>query len=171
MAFSATVRSKSFAGVLLVLAGIAAWLLLLPKGNSRARAEREHGIELPPSATHIQSRGDAWRGFFDRGALTMFEMSSNDVSRLVAQLKVKSRRPPVRRSGDPTENGYNVWPGGSPTFVPGNSVYEGLKRTWHGEAVPIEMLSCSSSTGDWLHVELWRLESGMVLVKMYTDWN
>ncbi len=101
----------------------------------------------------------------------MFRMSTNDLPSFIAQLHASSRRAPVCASGDPTVNGYNVWPEGSPTFVPGNEQYGGFKRTWQGDAAPVEMLSCASLTGDWLHVELWRLESEEILVKMYTDWN
>src|SRR3954464_499388 len=127
MAFSGAAKSKSVIGVLLVVGGIAGCYLFSTTGDLRARAEREHGVKLPPSAAHIQCRGDGWHGVLDRGAVTMFEISSNDLPPFVAQLRVRSRRPPVRGNGDPTVNGYNVWPQRSPTFVPGNSVYAGLK--------------------------------------------
>jgi hypothetical protein len=140
-------------------------------GDPRKRAEREQGIALPLSARSIQCRGDASRGFLDRGAAVMFEMSTNDFPSFVARLSVRSRAAPAIGAGDPTVNGYNVWPPGSPTFVPGNAQYAGFRRTWQGSATPVEMLTCSSSTGDWLHVEFWRLEGDGLLVKMYTDWN
>ena len=155
----------------IVVVGVLAWIVVSPGGDARARAEREHGIALPISATNIQCRGDASRGFLDRGAATLFEMSTNDLARFISQLRINSRSAPAQASGDPTVNGYNVWPSGSPTFVPGNSQYGGFHRTWQAQPVPIEMLSCSSPKGDWLHVELWRLEESRVLVKMYTDWN
>ena len=139
--------------------------------DSRARSELEHGIILPFSARNIQCRGDAWRGFLDRGAATMFEMRTNDLPGFLSQLRVRSRAAPVQSTGDPAVNGYNVWPRGSATFVPGDAQYGGFRRTWRGEPVPVEMLSCSSPKGDWLHVELWRLDTGATLVKMYTDWN
>jgi hypothetical protein len=147
------------------------WWIRSGAGDPRTRAEREHGIKLPVSAHKIQCRGDASLGFLDRGAATMFEMSTNDLIPFVGGLQVKSRTAPARAAGDPTENGYNVWPTNSPTFIPGNGQHGGFKRTWPGEAVPVEMLGCSSPKGDWLHVELWRLEGGTLLVKMYTDWN
>jgi hypothetical protein len=150
---------------------ILGWWIASRGGDPRTRVEREHGIPLPASARSIQSRGDASRGILDRGVVTVFEMSTNDLVTFMSQLRVKSRTAPVRPTGDPTVNGYNVWPTDSPTFVPGNDRYGGFQRTWPGEAAPIEMLSCSSPTGDWLHVELWRLEGGALLVKMYTDWN
>ena len=101
----------------------------------------------------------------------MFEMSTNDCCSFVSQLQIRSRTAPVRTKGDPTINGWNVWPIGSATFVPGNSQYAGFRRTWQGAAAPLEMLSCSSPKGDWLHVEFWSLNGDAILVKMYTDWN
>jgi hypothetical protein len=53
---------------------------------------------------------------------------------------------------------------------PGNSDLDGLKRTWSGEAHPLEMLSCASAKGDWLHVEIWAVDDH-ALLKIYTDWN
>ena|ERR1041385_3040716 len=150
---------------------LVAWRVMSPGGDPRKRAEHEHGIALPASARNIQCRGDASRGFLDRGAATMFEMSTNDLTAFIAQLRIKSRTTPVKAAGDPKVNGYNVWPTGAQTFVPGNCKYGGFRCTWQGEATPVEMLSCSSPTGDWLHVELWRLEGEAMLVKMYTDWN
>jgi hypothetical protein len=158
------------AAAVFVLASLALWITS-GEADPRTRAGREHGIRLPMSARSIQCRGDASRGFLDRGAATMFEMSTNDLAAFVGQLQVKSRTTPARAAGDPTENGYNVWPRNSPTFVPGNDRYAGFQRTWQGEAIPVEVLSCSSPTGDWLHVELWSLEGSALLVKMYTDWN
>ncbi len=164
-------RKVVLTAVAVLVVAVLAWWITSGGGDPRTRAEREHGITLPASAHSIQCRGDASRGFLDRGAATLFEMSTNDLTAFVGQLRVKSRAAPVRASGDPTENGYNVWPTTSPTFVPGNDKYGGFQRTWHGEAIPVEMLSCSSPTGDWLHVELWRLEDSTLLIKMYTDWN
>jgi hypothetical protein len=152
-----------------VTIGFVAWVALSPRSDARARAESKHGIELPISATNVQCR--ASRGFLDQGVATLFEMTATDLASFVSRLRINSRSTPAKSSGDPTVNGYNVWPSGSSTFVPSNERYGGWRRTWHGEAVPIEMLSCSSPKGDWLHVELWRLQDGRMLVKMYTDWT
>ena len=164
-------RKKSIIAIGVSLVVLFTWMFDFPGGNSRARAEREHGISIPSSANHIQCRGDAWLPFLDRGATTMFEMSAKDLSAFVAQLPVDSRSAPSLRTGDPAVNGWNVWPIGSATFVPANRPYGGFRHTWRGNAVPIEMLSCSSPKGDWLHVELWNVQDGSVLVKMHTDWN
>lgn len=36
---------------------------------------------------------------------------------------------------------------------------------------PRKTLSCSSPTGDWLHVEYWDFDESRMLVKMPTDWH
>src|SRR4051812_23850862 len=84
----------------IVVSVISICLFVFP-GDSRNRAEREHGIVLPTSANHIQCRGDAWRGFLDRGATTMFEMTADDLSTFTARLQIRSRTAPVLKTGDP----------------------------------------------------------------------
>jgi hypothetical protein len=143
-------------------------------GDSRERAEYEHGIKLPASAVAIQCRGDGWlrkSPFHGGGATAMFEMDPADTAAFLAPLHVRSRTAPALATGDPTVNGWNVWPQGAPTFIPGNRQFGGFHRSWSGEAVPVEMVSCDSPEGGWwLHLEFWKLESGMTLVKMGTQW-
>ena len=140
--------------------------------NARYRAEHEHGIKLPVSAKKIQCRGNAWFGLFDRGATTIFEMNSEELDSFLKQITINSRNGPAKSGpGDPLVNGWNVWPEGSPTFVPGNEVYGSFEKTWLGEVVPLEMLSCDSPTGDWLHIEIWSISNDLILVKMFTEWN
>ena len=103
--------------VIAVAAFVAVLVWLVIRNDPRTRAEREHGITLPLSAHNIQCKGDAWRGFLDRGAATMFEMSTNEWTALevdsgelrvlewtafVSQLHVKSRRAPRYSAGDST---------------------------------------------------------------------
>lgn len=154
-----------------LLASILAFIWL-SGSDPRLRAEQDHGVRLPPSAHHVQRRADGWlhSHLGDHGIATMFEMKTNDLPAFVGQLRIHSRRAPDRIRGDPTQNGYNVWPQTS-TFIPGNDQYSGFRRTWSGEALPIEVFGCSSPKGDWLHVEIWKLEGTSMLVKMYTDWN
>lgn len=143
-------------------------------GDSRERAEYEHGIKLPPSASAIQCRGDGWlrtSPFHGGGVTTMFEMDSAETEAFLAPLHVRSTTAPALATGDPTVNGWNVWPQDAPTFIPGNPQYSGFHRTWTGEAVPVEMVSCDSPEGMWLHLEFWKLENGMTLVKMGTQWQ
>ena len=166
-----SLRKCVIIGMVVFVSAVATWFFAFVVGNSRVRAEREHGVSLPSSARHIQCKGDEWCSFFDRGLATTFEMSTNDLGSFVAQLRIRSRSAPARTSGDPTVNDWNVWPQRSATFFPGNGPYGGFRHTWDGDAVPVEMLSCSSPTGDWLHVELWKLKNRTMLVKMYTDWN
>jgi hypothetical protein len=151
--------------------GIFLWKFMVPISDPRERAEHEHGLILPRSAHAIQCKGDAWHGFLDRGAATLFEMDQADLNAFVSQLRVQARTAPTSTKGDPTINGWNIWPQSARTFVPGNQIYAGFQTTWTGTATPVEMLSCSSLTGDWLHVELWKLHDDAMIVKMFTDWN
>jgi hypothetical protein len=143
-------------------------------GDSRERAENEHGIALPPSASKIQCRGDGWlrvtpiSGGF---VTTMFEMDPADVSAFLAPLHIRSRSGPAIATGDPSVNGWNVWPQKSPTFIPGNEQGGGWRHTWTGAATPVEMVSCDSPEGRFLHLEFWKLDSGRNLIKMCTVWD
>jgi hypothetical protein len=131
--------------------------------------EKAHGLVLPNSARNFQQL--EIHGFTDRGILSMFEIAKEDISHFESQLNVDSSNGPTSVSiANPCANGWNVWPTNSATFVPGNSVLDGLKQTWTGGAKPIKMLSCRSSKGDWLHVEFWNV-GDHALVKVYTDWN
>ena len=100
----------------------------------------------------------------------MFEMDPADTAAFLAPLHVRSRNGPAIATGDPSVNGWNVWPRDSKTFVPGNEQCGGWRHTWSGAATPIEMVSCDSSApeGVFLHLEFWKLESGLMLVKMCT---
>lgn len=135
----------------------------------RSNVEQAHGLKLPGSARNLQQKRSG--GFMDRAILSMFEIDQTDVQKVIDQLKITSRGPPATVSkGDPCINGWNVWPKTARTFVPGNAEFEGLTRTWRGEAKPVEMLSCKPSKGDWLHVEIWSVNNH-ALIKLYTDWN
>src|SRR4051794_20168333 len=70
--------------------------------DPRSRIEHEHGVHLPDSASDFECKGDAQRGFLDRGASSAFLISSNDLAGFVSQLKVRL---------------------GLFTFIPGNSQY------------------------------------------------
>lgn len=101
----------------------------------------------------------------------MMEIDRKDLEAFVAQLAVKERRKPSKTTGDPTINGWNVWPQDSKTFVPGNKVYGGFNKTWDSAPAPEEMLSCQSATGMSLHVEVWGMQDEKVLLKLYTWWE
>lgn len=132
--------------------------------------EFDHQLVFPTSAKNFQNAGDSQRGFLDRGIVTVFEMDQGDLKEFLKQLEIDDRRKPLKKAGDPTTNGWNVWPQDANSWVPANKVYDGLKKAWIGDAVPVEMLSCQSPVGDWLHVEIWKLEETLLL-KIYTDWN
>ncbi len=155
-----------------VLAVILTSYISKSTGDSRERAEYEHGVRLPPSAAEIQCRGDGWlrvtpiRGGFVN---SMFEMEPAELPAFLAPLHIRSRAAPALASGDPKVNGWNVWPQGSPTFIVGNPQGGGdWRQTWSGTATPMEMVSCDSPEGRFLHLEFWKLDSGKMLVKMGT---
>jgi hypothetical protein len=133
--------------------------------------ETDHRIVIPASAKNIQNRGNSKVNLLDRGFATMLEIDRKDLDGFVAQLKVTERRKPALDTGDPTVNGWNVWPKGAMTFVPGNEVFGGFKKTWDAVPKPEEMLSCQSPTGQSLHVEVWGLQEGRVLLKLFTWWE
>jgi hypothetical protein len=121
-------------------------------GSSARRITREHGLRLPASAHAFLCRGDAWKHtFIDSAAASAFEMDSVDVPLFVSQLKV---RPLLESCG----------PG-----LPSNSQYQ-ISRPWlTGPAT--KAYCCESPTGDWLTVQIWRIDGARVGVVLYTDWN
>ena len=156
---------KSF--LLLIVVLIAATLTACDQVGD----ETDHKIAFPASAKNIQNRGNSGTNLLDRGLATMLEIDRNDLDAFVAKLKITERRKPAQATGDPTINGWNVWPQGAKTYVPGNKVFGGFNKTWDTAPVPEEMLSCESPTGHWLHVEVWGLQDGKVLLKLYTWWE
>jgi hypothetical protein len=131
--------------------------------------ESAHGLKLPASSRNFQHKRSG--GMLDHGVLSLFEIDQGDVKGFESQLNVRSRdKPTLAGPGNPCINGWNVWPQTASTFVPGNREFDVLKPTWVGPAKPVEMLSCSSTKGDWLHVEIWSADRS-VIVKLYTDSN
>ena len=136
---------------------------------SPAEVEKVHGLKLVPSARNCQQVHVS--GQMNRGALTLFEMDHNELSQFISQLRVNSRNWPASSGpGDPCANGEAVWPPGSSPVIPVKAGLTGLQRTWNSGASPIEMLRCNSSTGNWLHVEIWSVDDH-TLIKLYTDGN
>jgi hypothetical protein len=165
-------RSRPFMALIAAAMAVGVWFMRPPPSDPRVRSEQIHGIHLPLSASKIQCRGGAWYWAPDRGEATLFEMKAAELANFVAGLSIKSRNSPERIGpADPTVNGWNVWPDTAKSFVPGNRQYGGFSQTWSGDAIPVEMLSCESPRGDWLHVEYWKLPGDLLLVKMFTDWN
>jgi hypothetical protein len=131
--------------------------------------ERAHGVRLPESARRLQQIRVG--GPHDYSILSMFTINETEVEPLLGSLRIIARTSPAKTGpGDPLVSGWNVWPEGSATFVPGSHEFENLRRTWKGAAIPRQMLSCASSKGDWLHVEIWKVHDG-VLIKLCTTWD
>jgi hypothetical protein len=119
--------------------------------SSRARAEKEHGIALPSSATHIRCRGDAWGGFLDRGARAAFLMNSADLPFFLRQLDVRTNAVAVSYFRLPEDLAAEVGAAESTTLL--------------------EALTCRSPRGNQLDVKVWRVKSDTLAVNLHTDWN
>ena len=162
-------KVRNFAYISLAVVVLTAVALKPLHRRSREDVERAHGLSVPITAAQFQQR-QIGVGFLDHGILSVFELPSSDVAAFIKQLQVTARSSPIKLAGSPLDGGWNVWPTNSQTFVPGDRLLSGLKQSWKGPAKPIEMLSCKSSKGDWLHVEIWEVEDRR-LIKLYTDWN
>lgn len=57
--------------------------------DPRNRIEHEHGLRLPASASAFECRGDAAKGFLDRGASSAFIITSSDLAGFISQLKIQ----------------------------------------------------------------------------------
>jgi hypothetical protein len=150
---------------------ITAFLALLIVACDQVGDESDHKIVFPASAKNIQNRGNSGSSLLDRGLATMLEIDRKDLEAFVAQLTITERRKPAQATGDPTINGWNVWPQGAKTFVPGNKIFGGFNKTWDTAPVPEEMLNCQSPTGMFLHVEVWGMQDEKVLLKLYSWWE
>jgi hypothetical protein len=128
-----------------------------------------HGLKLVPSARNCQQVHVSSK--MNRGSLTLFEIDHNELAQFISQLKVNSRNwPAAAGPNDPRGNGEVVWPPGACPALTAKAGSNGLQRTWNSGASPIEMLRCNSSTGNWLHVEIWSVDDH-TLIKLYTDGN
>ena len=137
-----------FAPVVVVLLSVAFVFTRSGFRDPRSRIEHEHGLRLPVSASAFECRGDASRGFLDRGAASAFIIATKELAGFLAQLTVRT---------------------GLQTFIPGNSKYQ-LHASWR-RGSPLATYSCASPVGDWLHVEVWPIDSTRVGVSLYTEWN
>ncbi|MGC4014598.1 MAG: hypothetical protein QM755_08810 [Luteolibacter sp.] len=115
--------------------------------QSTGRIAREHGLDLPPSASNPECRGDAWRMVLDRGASSTFEMARKDLTTFVSKLKILGCRP----------------------SIPGNDIYQ-VSAPWVSKC-PLASYECASPTGDCLDVQIFPIDCKRVGVRLYTDWN
>jgi hypothetical protein len=143
---------------LTILAMVCAVFVSLPFlfgffGNSATRVKREHGLQLPASASHFVCGGDAGSSIVDRGAASAFEIAQSDLSSFVSQLRVRSSSS-----------------GASGSIFPGNSQYQ-IHVPWRAAATGMTTYQCDSPTGDFLSVEVWRIDESRIGICLYTDWN
>ena len=103
-----------FAAVVVVLLAIAFVFTRPGFRDPRSRIEHEHGLHLPASASAFECRGDASRGFLDRGAASAFIVATNELAGFLVQLTVRT---------------------GLQTFIPGNSQHQ-LHASWRRGSPP-----------------------------------
>ena len=139
---------KRFIAVTLVTASLAISLFAFGcVGSSAARVRREHGLQLPSSATGFVCRGDAWKHtFIDSGAVAAFEMASSDLPNFISQLRIHDTQETT------LPDGYQI------------------HRPWM-KGTPLKAYRCESPTGDELDVHVWAIDDAHVGVLLYTDWN
>jgi hypothetical protein len=152
----------------LVVTGISVvlFVFLYSRPPTRAMVEYAHGVDLPLSARNFQQRRD---GLLRRHfTASLFEMDKSDLNLFTNQLVIETRRLP-KRSGpaNPLAQFSDTWPTNS-TFV--GIPTAGFRRTWHGEATPLEASTCKASKGYWLHIEIWSVEDH-TLIRLDTEFN
>ena len=146
-------RTRTIAIVAVFSVALTTLFLLRVFGDSASRIRREHGLNLPTSASAIECRGDAWlRIISDCGAASSFEVASSDVPSFLAQLRVRS-----------TSTGVST------SIFPSNPEYR-VHRPWMS-GIPAATYHCNSPTGDDLFVQTWPIDSSRVGICLYTDWN
>ncbi len=121
-------------------------------GDSAVRIRREHGLQLPLSASQFECRGDAWISIIDRGAASTFVMARSDMASFISQVRVRESSSGVVTS-----------------IFPGNPQYQ-VSAPWR-TGTPLETHYCQSPTGDSLSVQFWSIDESQVGVCLYTDWN
>ncbi len=83
----------AFALFVLILLSCATLLGFRATEQSLSRIRREHGLVLPLSAANPVCRGDAWRGFLDRVAISTFDLSIGELPQFIAQLRPTTNSP------------------------------------------------------------------------------
>ena len=123
-------------------------VVLLPFRCGRSRAEHDHGVRLPESASSVHCYGDAARGFLDRWASTTFLMDPAELDTFVSSLKKETNL---------------------------NSYACTIDGHWcppeRGTAKLLSRYPCKSPVGDFLVVSVWQLVDSPLGVTLYTDWN
>lgn len=91
--------------------------------------------------------------FLDHGLSSVFTIDSTDMPALVHQLDQIPDAP------------YS-------THVPGNSQYQPRDVPWlRTEGRQLSLSKQSPAGGDWMHVEIYRVDEATVGVWIYSDWN
>jgi hypothetical protein len=122
-----------------------------------------HGVSLPAKLESCKNWSQD-----QEFALSFVILDQEGLDAFKKKLTVEGKKTPATAGKtDPNEFGWGPWPPGSKTYIPGGLVPKDTKL-FAGPAIPVEMLSCTSTTGVFLHVDMWRVEGGTYLLRVYT---
>jgi hypothetical protein len=122
-----------------------------------------HQIKLPDGWISCRN----WQELYDFG-FSIVITSEESLFKFKEQLKIEERKEPVNTApADPNVLGWGVWPHNSKTYIPGGIKSISVKF-YDGMAIPLEMLSCKSKIGNFLHVDAWKGNDGKILLRIFT---
>lgn len=125
-----------------------------------------HGVPIDGEVTYCINYGK--RGSFGLSCIVVPSLVCVDFLKRLEV--VRSAKPLKTTKQDPNVLGWGCWPQKFPTYVSNNAELE-EKKLFEGLAVPVEEYSCKSQRGDWMHVDVWEIDSGKKLIRVYTHWN
>jgi len=138
----------------------------LVSDSDRTQFKTLHGLDLPRHSISCRTWHERKEYAF---SVVLIEKVALD--QVIKQLKLKERHGPLSPgSSDPNLLGYGVWPHLKGSYVPSGIRGEG-EHFFDGMAIPIEMFSCESQTGDWLHVDVWQTNDGRYFMRLYTSYS
>jgi hypothetical protein len=122
-----------------------------------------HGVSLPVTLVSCMN----W-SLNQEFALSSVILDKAGLDAFKKELTVEAKKIPVAGDKtDPNEFGWGPWPPGSKTYIPGGLVPKDTKL-FAGPAMPVEMLSCTSTMGVYLHVDVWKVDGEKYLLRVYT---
>lgn len=98
----------------------------------------------------------------DLGARALFLIDVSDLPSLLENLDIQEQN--LLLADSPGEDRSAILQSATPTRG-------GFRQMWDGSAQPLGSVVCSSSRGDSLEVEFWKVHDGLVAVNLHTDWN
>jgi len=120
-------------------------------GNTRARVQLDHSIDLPRSTSEIQCAGPiSTTQIWDGGAESAFKISRADLPGVLAQF-----------------HGYKTSPSDS---AGGLNIKWNLSPAWT-QGAPAAVYAGTSAQGNQTVMEVWPIDSASVGIRINTVWN